>query len=126
MVSETYDASFYEMVHQLLEPNETDAEAERRGRERRAFPKVQLIAPLVDGRMPQQSAFRQVQCHDLSARGFSFLCSRPPECTHLVVGLGTSPSLLYLTAEVRHYSEVLQGDQNVYLVGCLFTGRMGI
>jgi hypothetical protein len=126
MVTETYDASFYEMVHQLIEPDEDQADAERRGRQRRSFPRVQFIAPLVDGRMPQESTFREVQCHDLSARGFSYLTPRPPECTHLVVGLGTPPTLLYLTAEVKHYSTVLHGDQSVYLVGCLFTGRMGI
>lgn len=126
MVAETYDASFYEMVHQLIEPAENETDADRRNRERRAFSRVQFIAPLIDGRMPHASTFREVRCHDLSARGFSYLTPRPPECTHLVVGLGTPPSLIYLTAEVRHYSEVLHGDHTMYLVGCLFTGRLGI
>src|SRR5262249_16757893 len=126
MSAETHDASFYEMVHKLIEPAEDQSEAERRGKERRAFSRVQLIAPLVDDQMPQGSAFREVKCHDLSARGFSYLTLRRPECKNLVVALGVAPDFIYLKAEVRHYSEVLRDDQTMFLVGCLFTGRMGI
>lgn len=75
--------------------------------------------------MPSLSQFRDVECQDLSAGGFSYVAVEPPECETLAVELGKAPVLIYVTARIVHISETLAGAETRFLIGCRFTGRLG-
>jgi hypothetical protein len=97
--------------------------------ERRSYPRytctgVQKIARLVDGHIPARDAFESVQCADISRSGFSFLRPAPPQWDALVVALGDAPHRVFLIAKVVNTEKVIQGGQEVYRVGCRFTGRV--
>ncbi len=101
------DATFYRLIHQLSSMSSTGENAERRAQERRPFATWQRIAPY-DGRgCPEESQFFEVQCHDLTQGGFSFLLARRPTFTSLVVEFGTAPDLIYVAAQVLRVSRVL-------------------
>ena len=68
--------------------------------------------------MPDEAAYRQVRCFDLSATGFSFLSTTPLESGKLVIALGSPPDFKRLKAEVVH-------DTMYRLIGCRFIGRVG-
>ena len=65
--------------------------SERRKRPRRAFGYFQRIAPYDGQKLPPPAMFCEVRCWDISAGGFSFVSSRPPEHTDYVVALGACP-----------------------------------
>ena len=96
---------------------------ERRNQKRRAYPYVQIVAPLVDGKLPDAGSFFEVRCHDISPGGFSFLVSQPTSDHDYVVAFGTPPALHYLTARVVHVTPYRHNDQDMFLVGCAYTGR---
>jgi hypothetical protein len=118
------DSSFYKQVHRLIAKRLSE-ESNRRGRERRSYRCIQRLAPCTGDQVPAMSEFREVVCQDLSAGGFSYLCSTPPEADTLAVELGKAPVLIYVTACVVHVSEVRSGGERQFLVGCRFTGRLG-
>ena len=97
--------------------------ADRRGRPRRSYPYHQSIAPIINGKLPARSELVRVQCNDIAAGGFSYLSDSPPPSDMLVVALGHSPNLTYVTAEIVHLTRVKRNGQNAYLVGCTYTGR---
>jgi len=103
-----------------LAPN---AFVERRRQKRRAYPYVQIVAPLVDGKLPDTGSFFEVRCHDISPGGFSFLVSQPTSDGEYVVAFGTPPALNYITARVVHVTPYRHNDQDMFLVGCAYTGR---
>jgi hypothetical protein len=117
------DAGFYKQVHRSIS-KKLQAGDGRRDTQRRGRRCVQRIAPCVDGRMPTLAAFREVECQDLSAGGFSYLLSEPPDAETLAVELGVPPVLIYVTARVINVSEIWQGGETMFLVGCRFTGRL--
>ena len=117
------DASFFSLVHHVLEaarPVEVD---ERRDNQRRAFTLVQLIAPYHDGRLPRESDFRPVRCHDLSPTGFSFYADASCPDEYLVVALGAAPPI-FVSAVVVHQRPVQVEGREVLLVGCRFMTRL--
>ena len=135
------DAAFYELVHRVLEEQASDEMADRRGGARRPFSALQRIAPCRDGKVPADSSFVYVRCHDLNQTGFSFFLSRPPCFDRMVVAFGQQPDCIYLIAEVLHWHEVTAaecrkmmapgemqsiGSQQgpMVLVGCRFVERL--
>jgi hypothetical protein len=65
-----------------------------------------------------------VQCHDISSGGFSFLTAVPPTAESFVVILGQPPKLTHVTAQVAHIRRVEHDGRTMYLVGCNYTGRI--
>ena len=120
--SKTNDASFFTLVHEVLEAEDKLA-VERRGSPRHEYPVSQLIAPYNGRTLPVSSAFRQVQCHDLSPHGFSYISGVRPEHDFLVVALGQVP-FTFLVARVVHTAERPDSDGTESLVGCEFTQRI--
>ncbi|MGE0610275.1 MAG: hypothetical protein AB7O62_24510 [Pirellulales bacterium] len=107
------DTEFFSMVHRLSAP----ALPQERMHDRHAYQRIQRVAPVFGGRMPDKAAFREVRCFDLSATGFSYLTLTPPESDELVVALGTPPHLTHFKASVVH-------ETTYQLVGCRFVDRV--
>lgn len=99
---------------------------ERRRRSRRSFPYQQLIAPILDGRMPDPHDFVAIECNDIAAGGFSYLSDTRPEADAVVVALGTPPTFTYLSAKVAHVTPVEHGSELKYMIGCTYTGRVSL
>jgi len=97
---------------------------ERRQRPRRAYPYHQLIAPIVDGTLPDRGKFKHLPCHDISSGGFAFVSPGPPASDAFVVALGNPPNLTYLMSQVAHVTRIEQDGQRMYLIGCNYTGRV--
>jgi len=97
---------------------------ERRRRPRRSYPYHQLVAPILDGKLPGERDFVRVRCNDIAAGGFSFLASEPPPSNALIVALGNAPNLTHVTAQVVHVTRVKRRGKFTYLVGCGYTGRV--
>lgn len=142
------DASFYRLIHQLVQTSNAGSEDERRGQTRRAFLIDNRIAPIRAGQLPDESAFISVRCNDLTRFGFSFFFPARPDFSSLVVAFGRGPETIYVGAEVIHCDDVLihplgvverlpagragrsprgpEGSSGVpaVLVGCRFTRRL--
>ena len=117
------DVALYELIHRLLQEGSQGREAERRGDGRHEYNQVQLLAPY-DGRsLPVQADFQQVQCHDISPRGFSFFLPKRPDYEHLIVALGAVP-FTFFSAQIMHADETVRGTSAHFLVGCQFTDRI--
>ncbi len=97
---------------------------ERRRRARLSYPYCQRIAPILDGRLPDDDEFVQIQCNDIAAGGFSFISTKPMQSDMLVVALGTPPRLTYLTAQVAHVTRIERDGERMYMVGCSYIGRV--
>jgi hypothetical protein len=96
---------------------------DRRQRSRRSFPYVQLIAPMIDGQMPDDHHFRPVRCRDISPTGFSYLSPTPPDFQDLMVALGGETTTTYMAARVMHATIVERDNQVAYIVGCRYLSR---
>jgi hypothetical protein len=115
------DVNFYALVHHVLEASrEFDESADRRVGRRRTYSCLQWIAPYRDGRLPDGSDFRRVQCVDLSSSGFSFIAEDSCDFDFLIVSLGT-PALL-VSAEVVSRSPA--DDTDGVRVGCRFVAKI--
>jgi PAS domain S-box-containing protein len=99
-------------------------EHDRRARSRRPYPYVQRIAPMRGTAMPDETQFNEWLCHDISSRGFSFISPNQPDYHKIVVAFGTPPSLVYLTADVRHATRCEENGRTQFVVGCRYTGRI--
>lgn len=129
LTQKAQDAAIFDMVHELVRKNELmqDADAaqqsgnERRLERRIAFPFVQLLAPYDGVRLPDQSDFRHVNCHDISTRGFSYFEAVLPTYRHVVILFGKLPFRIF-TAEVRHVRKFAKNSE--YLVGCRIITRL--
>ncbi|HUT09098.1 MAG TPA: GAF domain-containing protein [Thermoguttaceae bacterium] len=97
--------------------------SERRTRPRRSYPYRQKIAPIMEGNLPDLDRFEGIQCNDIAAGGFSFVCAAPPASDTLVVELGVPPKLSYLIAQVAHVTRVENDGQRQFIVGCNYVGR---
>lgn len=92
---------------------------------RQPFNEQQYIAPYSGkGPLPDDGQFRTVQCHDLSARGLSFLCDEPPEFQKFVVRLGKGSETYYVLARVANVADVGTEVRPRYRVGCSFIERV--
>ncbi len=96
---------------------------DRRSRPRRAYPYGQRMACVINGRMPKIEEFREVQCRDLGAGGFSFFAERPPKEPNLVVAFGAGETLTFMTARQIHLTPTSRNGRSLYIVGCRYTGR---
>ncbi len=97
---------------------------EKRGSPRREYPYRQIVAPVVDGRLPSRNHFFAVQCKDISASGFAFLLDFLPDFETLVAALGRPPALSYFTARVMRVAQLEYDGSTRYLVGCRFLTRL--
>lgn len=98
--------------------------AERRQHPRTAFPHTQLIAASCDGRLPENTEFREVRCRDISAEGFSFLWPTPWRPDELLVTFDSGRQFAHLLAIVAHNTRIDIDGLNEYVVGCRFVGRI--
>lgn len=101
------DAIFFRLVHQLSNNSPTEEDLERRAQPRTSFLTRQRIAPWDGGGCPDQSQFFEVRCYDLTQSGFSFLAANRPAFTSLVAEFGAAPDLIYVAAQIVHFSNVL-------------------
>jgi hypothetical protein len=101
-----------------------DEYVERRRKPRRAYPYVQLVAPVFDGKLPKRNLFHPVRCKDIAAGGFSFLSATKPDYDHCVAAFGVAPSFTYLMAKVVHSHATDVDGEIMYVVGCQYTGRV--
>jgi hypothetical protein len=122
------DASFYALVHEMVEAEKCFAREgcgslDQRAAARRPFECQQLLAPFDTVRLPNQSEFRSALCQDLSESGFSFVSPEKVDFDYLVVALGKVP-FKFFTAQVQNQSRVRMRGRMVYRVGCRLTGRI--
>lgn len=102
------------------QPIETDSTVVRL-----PFNEMQSIAPYEGGgKLPDEGAYRQVLCHDLSARGISFLFDEPPDFQLMVVRLGKHADVRYMVARVVNILTVGDKNRPQYRVGCSFVERL--
>jgi PAS domain S-box-containing protein len=97
--------------------------SDRRIRQRRAYPYMQRMAAIANGRMPGLNEFREVECNDIGAGGFSYFTSTRPVETDIVVAFGSGAAQTYLTARLVHVTAKINRGDRVFLVGCRYTGR---
>lgn len=118
------NADVVHAVQRELDQANSALASNRRNHARRPFPTHQYVAPYVEGKLPALSEFYQVQCHDISPTGFSYLLSKPADHQSIVVALGSPPNVTYLTARVMHSTMTHSGGAPMFLIGCRFTGRI--
>lgn len=117
------ESDLFETISELLAEQTALGGDERRAGERRNYDCIQLLAPYDADSLPLQEDFRQVQCRDLSPKGFSFLSYRQPETDHVVVALGTVP-FKFFVAKIIHSSPSENELSQNFLVGCRFVRRL--
>jgi hypothetical protein len=117
------EADLFQTISELLAEQNAISGDERRGGKRRSYNCIQLLAPYDANQLPQQEDFRQVQCRDLSPRGFSFLAHRQPATDHVVVALGAVP-FKFFVAKIIHSGPSENELSQDYLVGCRFVRRL--
>jgi hypothetical protein len=116
------DVDFYTVVHEMR--REAQLWVQRgRSADRRAFSCRQWVAFYDDGDAEHERTFREVECHDLSTGGFSFLTSEIPEAERLCVRLGAPGKFVYLTAQMVHCLSVDTDGAPGFIIGCRFLGR---
>ncbi len=98
--------------------------SDRRAATRRHFAQKQFVAPYHGGCLPGRVSFREVTCQDISATGFSFLSPQLPDFESLVVALGVSPNMTYMTARVVNRIQIADDPAPLYRIGCRFSGRI--
>lgn len=138
------DAQFYEMIFRLSEGSSAALD-DRRQEPRHAYNMLQKVAPY-DGRwFPAPNEFVEVQCHDLTRSGFSFLLPRRPAFKSIVASFQGPDETMYFEAEVVQVSRALiqpGGDVEVFgnrppalsalqpgtrpalMIGCRFVRRL--
>jgi hypothetical protein len=121
---DTEDATFFALVHSVLEAEENRALTERRNGRRHAYRCLQRVAPMCDGELPEPADFRSVRCVDLSPHGFSYLSSELPSSRQVVVVLEAEQSI-WLTAEVVRHEPVTIAGRSAFRIACRFCGRVG-
>jgi len=100
-----------------------NAKIDRRWIQRRFYPYEQHVAPMMGRLLPDKDQFLPVRCHDISARGFSFIAKKPPSYEKLIVALGKPRAPLYVVAQVIHVSHTERDEEYGYRVGCRYIGR---
>ncbi len=97
--------------------------AERRKRPRRSFQYQQRVAPFIDGQTPPADSFREVQCHDISSGGFSFVVDQLPNHVRYIVALGMPPIQMHVVAKVIHSKTVTENGKTHHIIGCQYVSR---
>ncbi len=125
----TTDRNLYAAIHQVLEAerNSVSQSAQEQGNRRMGprhpFRCRQLIGPIVDGQLPNQSQFFHVQCDDLSCGGMAYLADDLVTSGELIIALGTVP-FLFLRARILRQEQVLCDGKLIYRIACRFIGRI--
>lgn len=89
------------------------------------FTERQRVAPYDgSGTLPDEAAFRDVRCHDLSAGGISFFCAEAPDSQMLVVQLAKGHDVRYMIARVANIVAVGESAEAQFRVGCSFVERL--
>jgi hypothetical protein len=120
------DAAFFSLMHHFLAAsNKSDAGVarensyeNRRSQARRSFSIPEWIAPGYCWEVPPASAWIEVQCHDLTPRGFSFLFDKKPDFERLVVRFRSADPIC-VAARVNYFRPVAADDQGNVVEGCL-------
>lgn len=102
----------------------TPSGRERRIATRRIFDYRQFVAPYQGGSLPGKASFREVECQDISATGFSFLSSQLPDFDSLVVALGVAPHMIYVRALIVNRFQIDDGAAPLYRIGCRFAEQV--
>jgi hypothetical protein len=98
---------------------------DRRVSPRRPHRVFQWIAPCIDGRLPDQSMFYQVQCIDISRTGISFYTYEPLPSDDVIIAIGTTADAVYVRSRVANSVRLEDADGVRYRVGCELLERMG-
>ncbi|HJN08793.1 MAG: hypothetical protein QGG09_16510 [Pirellulaceae bacterium] len=117
------DAELYRDITVLLKEQRALLGSDRRTDDRRPYERWQLVAPYDGESLPEQDAFREKRCIDLSSSGLSFFSARRPVTSHVVVALGQDP-FLFFVAEIVHIHEVESHNGTEFFVGCNFQNRV--
>jgi PAS domain S-box-containing protein len=112
-------------LHPKLDPASAKSDShEGRKHDRRPYQCIQMVAPCIDGKLPELDQFREVRCYDISPGGFSFLLATRPNFDELVAAFGAESSRLYLRARIKHISPIQFEGHKVLLIGCEYLGRI--
>ncbi|MEX2141182.1 MAG: PilZ domain-containing protein [Pirellulales bacterium] len=98
---------------------------DRRVSQRRPHRVFQWIAPCIEGRLPDQSMFYQVQCIDISRTGISFYIYEPLPSDDVIIAIGTTADAVYVRSRVANCVRLEDSDGVRYRVGCELLERMG-
>ncbi len=99
------------------------------GQERRASPRrphrvFQWIAPCIDGRLPDQSMFYQVNCIDISRTGMAFYVYEELPSEEVIIAIGTTADAVYVRSRVTNCARVEDSEGLRYRIGCEFVERI--
>jgi hypothetical protein len=102
--------------------------AVRSGRDRRRHPRLdffgtQWIAPFSGGALPDEAAFHEVRCLDISTGGFSFATTESPDYRSIIVRFQVGGAPMYLTARIVDCRPYDAAADLALRVGCEFMGR---
>jgi hypothetical protein len=106
-------------------PADTTSPQDRRSSPRRPHRVFQWIAPCIDGKLPDQSMFYQVQCIDISRTGVAFYTYEPLPSDEVIIAIGTTADAVYVRSRVANSVRVADADGIRYRIGCEFVERLG-
>lgn len=98
---------------------------DRRISPRRPHRVFQWIAPCINGKLPDQSMFYQVQCIDISRTGIAFFSYEPLPSDELIIAIGTTADAVYVRSRVANNVRLEDSEGVRYRVGCEFIERLG-
>jgi len=98
---------------------------DRRVSPRRPHRVFQWIAPCINGKLPDQSMFYQVQCIDISRTGIAFFSYEPLPSDELIIAIGTTADAVYVRSRVANNVRLEDSEGVRYRVGCEFIERLG-
>jgi len=118
-----FEDALFQSIATLIHEQRNASKRDRRDIERHPYQCVQLVADFDGKELPEQQAFRQVLCHDLSPQGFAFVTSVRPATRQLIVALGRVP-FKFLVAEIVRVTPSDPAVPIEYQVGCRFLRRI--
>lgn len=83
--------------------------------------RTQRIAPFINGNFPEPGMFREIDCEDLTALGFTYLVHENPSYDKVLLALGRAEERSYTTASVQNCRNIGTETEPVYRVSCRFT-----
>ncbi len=97
-----------------------NSRSERRTAERRPYPYVQLLAPIVGSQRPAPDTFEKVLCHDISSGRVLVFPPRKHPRPKKSWPLSASPARLP-TSRPKSFTVGTSPTSNMYLVGCRYS-----
>ena len=88
------------------------------------YHRSQYVASYEEGHVPEPGDFRQVECHEISTGGLSYLCRERPLSQFLVISLGDEERPIYMKVRVAHVRDVCWQGKACFRVGCEFLERL--